>query len=225
MEPDAGTNGIVAPGRVLAGAARRDPPGRVYLIADEVMSGFGRCGEWFALAASRRSRATGLMTLAKGLTGAHAPLGAVVMSAEVAQALEHTPIATGLTYSGHPLCCAAGSRQSRPTRTTGWWPARARSAVRCSRACSRCSDATRSSARCAAGTACSRCSNWSAIRATRAPLSPWDEMDPLLVRLLAEARAQGVCFAARGNLVLLAPPLVIAEPDLDRALGAARWSC
>ena len=48
------------------------------------------------------------MTLAKGLTGAAAPLGAVVLSREVAARLEHEMLYTGLTYCGHPLACAAG---------------------------------------------------------------------------------------------------------------------
>ena len=47
------------------------------LIADEVMSGFGRCGEWFAWQRYGEAGRPDLMTLAKGLTGAHLPLGAV----------------------------------------------------------------------------------------------------------------------------------------------------
>jgi taurine--2-oxoglutarate transaminase len=80
----------------------------VYLIADEVMSGFGRCGEWFAWQRYGRENAPDMMSLAKGLTGAHAPLGAVVVAAPVARLLEEQTLLTGLTYSGHPLSCAAG---------------------------------------------------------------------------------------------------------------------
>jgi taurine--2-oxoglutarate transaminase len=55
-------------------------------------------------------------------------------------------------------------------------------------------------------------------RATRAPLSPWDQRSPLLTTLLADALRSGVSFAARGNLIILAPPLVIEERALAQAL-------
>src|SRR5205085_12567657 len=57
-----------------------------------------------------------------------------------------------------------------------------------------------------------------ASRETRAPLAPWPQLAPALARLLEEALAQNVSFAARGNLLLLAPPLVIEPADLDAAI-------
>ena len=108
MEVDAGTNGVVAPANywplLRAQTSERD----VYLIADEVMSGFGRCGEWFAWQRYGEAGRPDVMTLAKGLTGAHLPLGAVVVSADIAARLENEMLYTGLTYCGHPLSCAAG---------------------------------------------------------------------------------------------------------------------
>ena len=80
----------------------------VFLIADEVMSGFGRCGDWFAWQRHGEEDRPDLMTLAKGLTGAAVPLGAVVMSAAVDAKIEHEMFYGGLTYCGHPLSCAAG---------------------------------------------------------------------------------------------------------------------
>jgi taurine--2-oxoglutarate transaminase len=58
-----------------------------------------------------------------------------------------------------------------------------------------------------------------ADRNTRAPLSPWPEMHPSLKMLLSEAMAAGVSFATRGNLIILAPPLVIGEDELADALA------
>jgi taurine--2-oxoglutarate transaminase len=98
MEPNAGTNGIIAPPNYWPRLREETRKREVYLIADEVMSGFGRCGEWFAWAAYGEAGRPDLMTLAKGLTGAHMPLGAVVLSAEVAARLEHVMLSTGLTY-------------------------------------------------------------------------------------------------------------------------------
>jgi taurine--2-oxoglutarate transaminase len=68
-------------------------------------------------------------------------------------------------------------------------------------------------------------------RQTREPLRPWPELHPSLRRLLDLALEAGVSFAARGNLIVLAPPLVIDETDLgdalvvlDRLLGELEWS-
>ena len=108
MEPHAGTNGIVAAANFWPALRQATRQLDVYLIADEVMSGFGRCGEWFAWAAYGEAGRPDLMTLAKGLTGAHIPLGAVVMNEDIARRLEHQMLYTGLTYCGHPLACAAG---------------------------------------------------------------------------------------------------------------------
>src|SRR5262245_48498445 len=108
MEPDAGTNGIVAPDTFWPKLRNATLEHGVYLIADEVMSGFGRCGEWCAWQRHGEEARPDMMTLAKGLTGAHLPLGAVVISAPLARALEPQMLYTGLTYCGHPLSCAAG---------------------------------------------------------------------------------------------------------------------
>ena len=83
MEPNAGTNGIVAPDTFWPALREVTRARGVYLIADEVMSGFGRCGEWFAWQRYGAEGRPDLMTLAKGLTGGHMPLAAVVLSAEV----------------------------------------------------------------------------------------------------------------------------------------------
>ena len=73
------------------------------------MSGFGRVGEWFAWQKYGPENAPDMMTLAKGLTGAHVPLGAVVVNQRVAAYFEDHLLESGLTYSGHPLACAAGA--------------------------------------------------------------------------------------------------------------------
>jgi taurine--2-oxoglutarate transaminase len=55
-------------------------------------------------------------------------------------------------------------------------------------------------------------------RATREPLAPWPQGTPALAALVRDAMAEGVSFATRGNLILLAPPLVIEPTDLDAAI-------
>ena len=77
----------------------------ILLIADEVMSGFGRTGTWFAI--DHWNVEPDMITMAKGITSGYLPLGAVVVSDRVAQYFDEHPFWGGLTYSGHPMSCAA----------------------------------------------------------------------------------------------------------------------
>lgn len=219
MEPNAGTNGIVAPPAywpALRGITRDNG---VYLIADEVMSGFGRCGEWFAWQRYGEEGRPDLMTLAKGLTGAHLPLGAVVVSGAVSRILEPQMLFTGLTYCGHPLSCAAGVAAveayadegliERSRRLGGAMFAELQRMQR--------THAVIGDVR--GGEGLFAVVELVSDRDTRAPLSPWPEMHSSLKALLAEAMAAGVSFATRGNLIILAPPLVIGEEELADALA------
>ena len=70
-----------------------------------------------------------------------------------------------------------------------------------------------------AATVCSRSSSWCAIAPQRAPLSEWPDTHPALKALLRDALARDVSFASRGNLIILAPPLVIGENELQDALS------
>jgi taurine--2-oxoglutarate transaminase len=78
----------------------------ILLIDDEVMSGFGRTGEWFAV--DHWDVTPDMMTLAKGITSGYVPLGAVIVSKTIAEHFEDKPLPVGLTYSGHPVSTAAG---------------------------------------------------------------------------------------------------------------------
>jgi taurine--2-oxoglutarate transaminase len=75
------------------------------MVADEVMAGFGRTGRWFAV--DHWDTVPDLMTMAKGLTSSYLPLGAVAMRRHIADAFESKMFYGGLTYSTHPVSCAA----------------------------------------------------------------------------------------------------------------------
>jgi len=75
------------------------------MIADEVMSGFGRTGKWFAV--DHWKAVPDIMTMAKRLTSAYAPLGAVAMKPEIASAFDERTFESGLTYTAHPVSLAA----------------------------------------------------------------------------------------------------------------------
>ena len=77
----------------------------ILMIADEVMSGFGRTGEWFAV--DHWNVVPDLLTMAKGLTSSYLPLGAVGMRQHIRQHFEDKVFYGGLTYNSHPMGCAA----------------------------------------------------------------------------------------------------------------------
>src|SRR5512135_1602620 len=106
MESVTGTNGILIPpeGYLQGVQALCDKYG-IVMIADEVMSGFGRTGKWFAV--ENWQVVPDIMTMAKGLTSAYAPLGAVAMKPEVAAAYDEHVFESGLTYTSHPISLAA----------------------------------------------------------------------------------------------------------------------
>jgi taurine--2-oxoglutarate transaminase len=105
LEPVTGTNGVlVPPDGFLTGLRDLCTKYRILMIADEVMSGFGRTGEWFAVDHWRV--VPDLITMAKGLTSAYVPLGAVGMRRTIADHFKDKVFFGGLTYNSHPLGCA-----------------------------------------------------------------------------------------------------------------------
>jgi taurine--2-oxoglutarate transaminase len=106
LETVTGTNGILIPPEgYLQGVRELCDKHDILLICDEVMSGFGRTGQWFAV--DNWNVVPDLMTIAKGLTSAYAPLGAVAMSDEIADFFEDKVYYGGLTYNSHPISMAA----------------------------------------------------------------------------------------------------------------------
>jgi taurine--2-oxoglutarate transaminase len=106
VEPVTGTNGILIPpdGYLQGLRALCDQHG-IFLIADEVMAGFGRTGEWFSV--DHWGVKPDLISMAKGLTSAYVQLGAVGMRREIAEHFQKNVFYGGLTYNSHPLACAA----------------------------------------------------------------------------------------------------------------------
>lgn len=106
LESIPGTAGImVPPGGYLAGVRELCDRYGIKLIADEVMAGFGRAGEWFAF--QGQGVTPDLITFAKGVNSGYVPLGGVVISKEIAEVFDERVFPGGLTYSGHPLATAA----------------------------------------------------------------------------------------------------------------------
>lgn len=107
LETVTGTNGVLVPPPGYLPGVRElcDKYGIMY-IADEVMVGFGRTGEWFAYQGFDVK--PDLVTFAKGVNSGYVPLGGVVISEAIHDTFANRSFPGGLTYSGHPLACASG---------------------------------------------------------------------------------------------------------------------
>jgi taurine---2-oxoglutarate transaminase len=106
LEPVTGTNGVlVPPDGYLEGLRKICDKYGILMIADEVMSGFGRTGAWFAV--DHWKVVPDLLCMAKGLTSSYLPLGAVGMRHHIAQHFQDKVFYGGLTYNSHPMGCAA----------------------------------------------------------------------------------------------------------------------
>jgi len=106
VETITGTNGvIIPPDGYLQGLRELCTRHGILLICDEIMSGFGRTGKWFGV--DHWGVVPDIMTVAKGLTSAYVPLGATIVSDEIAAQFEDRPLYAGLTYNSHPVGCAA----------------------------------------------------------------------------------------------------------------------
>ncbi|MGC8855512.1 MAG: aminotransferase class III-fold pyridoxal phosphate-dependent enzyme [Anaerolineae bacterium] len=106
LEGVTGTNGLIIPPDDYWPRIREicDKYG-ILLISDEVMSGWGRTGEWFAV--DHWKVVPDIITTAKGITSGYVPLGAVIVREKIAQFFEDRMLFAGLTYNGHALACAA----------------------------------------------------------------------------------------------------------------------
>jgi len=106
IEPIVGTNGvIIPPDGYLAGVRELCTKYGIVMIADEVMAGLGRTGEWFAV--DNWKVVPDLITMAKGLTSAYLPLGCVAVSSKIADFFSEKIYYSGLTYQSHPMLLAA----------------------------------------------------------------------------------------------------------------------
>ncbi|AUS79529.1 aspartate aminotransferase family protein [Actinoalloteichus sp. AHMU CJ021] len=222
LEPVVGTNGVlVPPPGYLAGVRELCDRHGILLISDEVMVGFGRVGEWFAVDAWDVT--PDLITFAKGVNSGYVPLGGVVISRRIADTFTDRAYPGGLTYSGHPLACAAGVasiqvfeetdllRRVRRLGSEVVEPALRELAERHP----------------SVGHVRGRGLFWAVElvrdRDTREPLVPFNASgaDAAPMNQLAAAmRANGVWPFVNMNRLHLAPPLVISEEELALGLKA-----
>ncbi|MBI2220215.1 MAG: aminotransferase class III-fold pyridoxal phosphate-dependent enzyme [Acidobacteria bacterium] len=224
LEPVTGTNGILVPpeGYLQGIRALCDRHG-ILMIADEVMSGFGRTGEWFAV--DHWKVVPDLMTMAKGLTSAYVPLGAVGMRQHIAQHFRDRVYYGGLTYNSHPLGCAAAiatldvyeeDRLIENARRMG----RVMSGLLADL------EARHPSVGAVRSIGLFGIVELVRSRKTREPMAPFNGTSPEMKALGHELRENGLYTFVRWNTFFTNPPLSITEAELregfaiiDRALA------
>lgn len=194
----------------------------VLLICDEVMCGFGRTGKWFAI--EHYGAVPDLMTLGKGITSGYVPLGAVVASDRVASFFESNVLLAGMTYSGHPLACAAGVATLAVYQEDGLIE---RSRVLGEYLLSRLAELKERhpSVGDVRGRGLFACIDLVQDKQTREPFVPWTprgsrETHPAVAGTLRAMMDRNVYAYTRWNMIMLAPPFVITEAQLDEGIQA-----
>jgi taurine--2-oxoglutarate transaminase len=187
----------------------------ILLIADEVITGFGRTGAWFGV--DHEGVVPDMMVLAKGLTAGYVPMGAVILREPVAAVFEKRMLPLGSTYAAHPLACAAALACLEEYEHGGLIPhARKMGELLFER--------LREIARrhpCVGdvrGKGLLACLELVKDRTSQAPLVPpnTDSLLPLQIR--RRAWEEGIHLLARGSLILLAPPLIVQPEHIDEAI-------
>ncbi len=219
VEPVVGSNGvIVPPPGYLAGLRALCDEYGMLLIFDEVMTGFGRVGAPFG--ALRFEVVPDMITFAKGVTSAYAPLGGVLMRERLAKTYDTKPLGSGHTYSGHPLTMATALGAIAAYREGGYFE-RGKLIEQWLRAKLGALKEKYPVIGDVRGAGAFFCLEFVKDRATREPLIAWQGTDPgPMPTFFAALRKNGVYCFGRYNLVHIAPPLVIEEAELDEAIAA-----
>ncbi|MCB0951451.1 MAG: aspartate aminotransferase family protein [Microthrixaceae bacterium] len=220
LETVVGTNGVlVPPPGYLQGVRELCDRFGIVMISDEVMVGFGRLGEWFGV--DHWNVTPDLITFAKGVNSGYVPLGGVLISDAIAADFEQSAYPGGLTYSGHPLACAAAVEsisifaeddlcgRSRRLGDELIGPGLAEIG------------AAHPSVGEVRGMGCFFALELVRDPGTREPLVPFNasgaDAAPMN-EVLAAVRERGVWPFAQYNRIHIAPPLVIGEDELQRGL-------
>jgi taurine---2-oxoglutarate transaminase len=218
VEPIVGaSSGLIVPPEGYLGGVREicDRHG-ILLILDEVQTGFGRTGAWFAC--QHWNAVPDMITIAKGVTSGYVPLGGVIVSNAIARYFDDHVLWAGLTYSGHPLACAAGSAAIEVYDSEGLID-RARQlgdllGDRLRRVMEKHS---------IIGDVRGKGLYWGVElvkdRVTKEPLVQFGRTGPNpMKRLLSRALERGAYLIGQSNVFVVAPPLIVTEGQIEEGV-------
>jgi taurine--2-oxoglutarate transaminase len=220
LETVTGTNGLIVPPDGYLQSIREvcDRHG-ILLIADEVMAGFGRTGRWFAV--DHWDVVPDIITLAKGINSGYVPLGAMVISRALAEWVQDKLFAGGLTYSGHPLACAAGVASIEAFREEGIVEHAAAMEPEFRAGLNALADKHPSIGE-VRGLGCFWGLELVKNRETREPLVPFNgsgEAAAPVARLSKAALERGLYLMTHWNVIMVCPPITITNEELAEGLA------
>ncbi|MFL6160861.1 MAG: aspartate aminotransferase family protein [Jatrophihabitantaceae bacterium] len=219
LETIPGTAGIMPPPPGYLAGVRElcDKHGIIY-VADEVMCGFGRTGRWFAF--EHYAVRPDLVTFAKGVNSGYVPLGGVIVSEQVCATFAQRPFPGGLTYSGHPLACAAAVASITAMAEEGIVENAARIGQ----------DVLGPGLRELAerhpiigevrGLGVFWALDLVSDRATRQPLAPYGGTSPAMAELVGALKANGVLPFTNYHRLHVVPPCTVTEAEVREGLAA-----
>ena len=219
-EPVQGAGGIIVPPddyfpRVREICTKHD----VLFIADEVITGFGRTGRWFAL--ERWGVQPDILAFAKGVTSGYLPLGGIMVSDPIHQAMLSVPYADrwmhAYTYSGHATCCAVGLRNLEIIEKEGLVENAAKMGARLLAGMKTLLDLKAVGEVRGLGLLVGV-----ELVADRATKAAFDPAKKIINKVRAELEARGVFTRNMRDILAFAPPLVITEAQVDRLVESTR---
>ncbi len=212
-----GTNGIIIPpdGYMQGVRTLCDKYG-IVMIADEVMSGFGRTGKWFAV--DNWNVVPDIITMAKGLTSAYAPLGAVAMKPEIAAAFDEHAFESGLTYTSHPVSLAAAVANIQVMKDDRIVEYAAEMGPVLHSLLADLGE-NHPSVGDARNIGLFGIIELVKDRKTKEPMAPWNGSSPEMVALRKYCTDHGLYVYTHWHTALIIPPLIITNRDADEALG------
>ena len=216
MESVTGTNGIIIPpdGYMQGVRALCDKYG-IVMIADEVMSGFGRTGKWFAI--EHWNVVPDIITMAKGLTSAYAPLGAVAMKPAIAAAFNEHAFESGLTYTSHPISLAAAVANINVMREDKIVEHAAAMGPVLKRMLTDLGEAHPSIGE-VRNIGLFGILELVKDRKTKEPMAPWNGSSPEMTALKKYCLDNGLFLYTHWHTVLIIPPLIITEEQLKEGV-------
>jgi taurine---2-oxoglutarate transaminase len=227
LETIPGTAGIMPPPPGYLSGVREicDRYGIVY-IADEVMAGFGRTGKWFAF--ENYGVEPDLIAFAKGVNSGYVPLGGVIISDEIAATFARRVYPGGLTYSGHPLACAAAVATINAMATEAIVENAASIGENVLRPGLSELASRHSSVGDVRGLGVFFALDLVKNQATREPLAPYGSSSPAMDDLVRACKQRGLLPFTNYNRLHVVPPCTVSEAEaregleiLDQALGVA----
>src|SRR5262245_17509973 len=186
------------------------------MISDEVITGFGRTGAWFAV--DHENVVPDMLVLAKGLTAGYVPMGAVILRDAVAQHFETRMLSLGSTYGSQPLACAAALASLEEYAQPGFMAHVKQMGERLSGQL-RALGERRHCIGDVRGKGLIWCVELLRDQATRPPRRPPSPDSPLPVQIRNRAWDEGIHILARGSLLMLAPPLVVQPEQIDEGVA------